>query len=187
MRILLDTHVFLWSCLTPARLSESTRRLLEDPDNEVLLSAVSSWEIAIKTVLQRLELPEPPTRYVPTRLKAMGLTPLPVEHAHALRVAQLPLHHRDLFDRLLVAQAQLENATVATGDPQFLLYDVDVVWAAAGEPPAAVHERPGRRWGRRKKSTPAVDPVRTAAREPAVAPSRSRRRPPRRSRARNAK
>ncbi len=79
-----------------------------------------------------------------------------VEHAHALRVAQLPLHHRDPFDRLLVAQSQLEDATLATGDPQFLLYDVDVLWAAAGEPPAAVHDRPRRRWGRRKTAAAKV-------------------------------
>jgi hypothetical protein len=80
----------------------------------------------------------------------MGLTPLPVEHGHALRVAQLPRHHSDPFDRLLVAQSQLEDATLATGDPQFLLYDVDVLWASADEPPAALHSRPRRRWGRRK-------------------------------------
>jgi PIN domain nuclease of toxin-antitoxin system len=152
MRILLDTHVFLWSCLEPDKISDNARGVLEDPANELLLSAASSWEIAIKAALKKLELPAPPPRYVPSRLDAMGLTPLPVEHGHALRVAQLPRHHGDPFDRLLVAQSQLEDATLATGDPQFLLYDVDVLWAAAGEPPSAVHERPRRRWGRRKSA-----------------------------------
>jgi PIN domain nuclease of toxin-antitoxin system len=153
MRVLLDTHVFLWSCLEPTKLSDIARRMLEDPANELLFSAASSWEIAIKAGMKKLELPAPPARYIPSRLDAMGLTPLPVEHGHALRVAQLPRHHGDPFDRLLIAQSQLEDATLATGDPQFLLYDVDVLWAAAGEPPSAVHDRPRRRWGRRKPAS----------------------------------
>jgi PIN domain nuclease of toxin-antitoxin system len=91
MRILLDTHVFLWACLEPDRISESARGLLEDPANDLLLSAASSWEIATKVALKKLELPAPPARYVPSRLDAMGLTPLPVEHgppcgSHSYRV-----------------------------------------------------------------------------------------------------
>lgn len=152
MRLLLDTHVFLWWFLTPEKLSDKARLLLEDPDNELLLSAASSLEIAIKSALKKLELPEPPVRYVTSRLETKGLRPLPIEHAHALRVGELPLHHRDPFDRLLIAQAQLENATLATGDPAFLLYDVDVLWAAAGDLPGAVHDKPVPR--RRKKRAP---------------------------------
>ena len=149
MRILLDTHVFLWWFLQPKRLSENARGLLGDPDNDLLVSAASSLEIAIKSALGKLELPEPPARYVSSRLRTPGITPLPVEHGHALRVAELPLHHRDPFDRLLIAQAQLEDATLATGDHWFLSYDVDVLWAAAGEPPSAVHDAP---LGRRRKT-----------------------------------
>jgi PIN domain nuclease of toxin-antitoxin system len=149
-KVLLDTHVWLWLQSSPKRLNERARTLLADPKETLLFSAASSWEIAIKYALKRLDLPEPPTVFVPKRLARGGFTPLAVEHAHALRVAQLPLHHRDPFDRLLIAQSQLEDATLATGDPQFLLYDVDILWAAAGEPPSAVHERPRRRWGRRK-------------------------------------
>mgnify|MGYP001828411845 CR=1 FL=1 len=152
MRILLDTQVFLWACHEPNRISNNARNLLEDPVNELLLSAASSWEIAVKVASEKLELPAPPARYVPSRLDAMGLTPLPVEHGHVLRVGQLPGHHNDPFDRLLIAQSQLEDAHLATGDPQFLPYDVDVVWAAAGEPPSALHGRPRRRWGRRKSA-----------------------------------
>jgi PIN domain nuclease of toxin-antitoxin system len=152
MRILLDTRVFLWACLEPNRISDSARGLLEDPANELLLSAASSWEITTKAALEKLELPAPAERYVPSRLDAMGLTPLPVEHGHALRVGQLPGHHNDPFDRLLIAQSQLEDATLATGDPQFLLYDVDLLWAAAGEPPSGLRGRPRRRWGRRGPS-----------------------------------
>jgi PIN domain nuclease of toxin-antitoxin system len=146
MRLLLDTHTWLWWQSEPSRLSEGCRALLEDPDESLLLSAASSWEIAVKFALKKLTLPEPPAQYVPKRLARAGITPLPVEHAHALRVAELPHHHRDPFDRLLIAQAQLEQATLATGDSQFLLYDVDVLWAAAGEPPSAVHES-ARQWG----------------------------------------
>jgi PIN domain nuclease of toxin-antitoxin system len=140
MRVLLDTHVWLWGLLAPNRLSPAARNVMEDPDNELLLSAASSWEISIKYALKKLKLPEPPPRYVPTRLEQSGVAPMSVEHAHALRVSELPHHHRDPFDRLLIAQSQLEGVTLATADPAFLLYDVDVLWAAAGQPPSEVHD-----------------------------------------------
>jgi PIN domain nuclease of toxin-antitoxin system len=137
---------------------------MEDTDTTLFLSAASSWEIAIKYALKKLRLPESPGRYIPTRLERGAVTALPIEHAHALRVAELPHHHRDPFDRLLIAQAQLEGATVATADPRFLLYEVDVLWAAAGEAPSAVHE--GRRpWGRGRSGRGASG--RAAARRPA--------------------
>ena len=142
-KILLDTHVWLWFFLEPKRLSSQVIGSVEDTDTTLLFSAASSWEIAIKYALNKLKLPEPPGRYIPTRLERGAVTPLPVEHAHALRVAELPLHHRDPFDRLLIAQAQLEGATLATADPRFLLYEVDVLWAGAGDAPSEVHE--GRR------------------------------------------
>lgn len=142
-RILLDTHIWLWWFLKPARVSAQAVRAMEDPETTVLFSAASSWEIAIKFALKKLKLPEPPGRYIPARLEQAAMTPLPVEHAHALHVAELPLHHRDPFDRLLIAQARLERATLVTADPRFLLYDVDVLWAAAGDPPSEVRE--GRR------------------------------------------
>ena len=159
MRILLDTHTFLWWFLTPDKLSANARGILEDPENDLLVSAATSLEIAVKSALRKLELPESPVKYVSSRLRTPGMTPLPIEHVHALRVAELPLHHRDPFDRLLIAQAQLEDATLATGDPRFLLYDVDVLWAAAGEPPGAVHDAPMGR--RRKKRAPSRTGART--------------------------
>ncbi len=152
-RILLDTRIWLWWFLEPKRLSSRAVSLMEDTDTTLYLSAASSWEIAIKYALKKLKLPEPPGRYIPTRLERGAVTALPVEHAHALRVAELPQHHGDPFDRLLIAQAQLEGATVATADPRFLLYEVDVLWAGAGEAPSEVHE--GRRpwgWGRRGRA-----------------------------------
>lgn len=130
MRVLLDTHCWLWMQSAPTRLSPDGVRVVEDPDNELLLSTVSSWEIAIKYALGRLSLPEPPARYVPDRIQSSGVIPIPVEHPHALHVATLPPHHRDPFDRLLISQAQVLGVSILTADPQFAPYDVKVLWAA---------------------------------------------------------
>jgi PIN domain nuclease of toxin-antitoxin system len=111
----------------PERFSETGRAIVEDRDNELYLSAASAWEIAIKYALGKLRLPEPPIRYVPARLDILHTMPLAVEHAHALHVASLPPHHRDPFDRLLIAQAQLEGLPVLTADPLFDRYDVSTV------------------------------------------------------------
>lgn len=126
MRYLVDTHCWLWLQASPERLAPEVVSELEDPDNELLLSAASSWEIAIKHALGKLALPEPPARYVPRRMTASGSRGLAIEHAHSLRVAELPMHHRDPFDRLLVAQAQLEKLTLLTVDRQFEKYDVEL-------------------------------------------------------------
>jgi PIN domain nuclease of toxin-antitoxin system len=127
MRILLDTQCWLWMAAAPERLSRKGRRMLEDTDNELLLSAASAWEIAIKHALGKLHLPAPPEHYVPSRTIALGTTPLAIEHAHALRVATLPAHHRDPFDRLLVAQALVDRLPVMTADAVFRRYGVDVI------------------------------------------------------------
>jgi PIN domain nuclease of toxin-antitoxin system len=108
----------------PERLSARARSLVEASENDLYMSAASAWEIAIKHSLGKLQLPEPPTRYVPSRLERMGVVPLSIEHAHALRVGTLPRHHRDPFDRLLIAQSQIEGMPVLTGDPVFSSYDV---------------------------------------------------------------
>ncbi len=115
MRLLLDTHVFLWANAEPARLAEQ-RAVLADPENELLLSAASAWEIAIKHGLGRLPLPESPVTWVPSRARALGCTLVTIEHQHALAVGQLPPLHRDPFDRLLVAQAAALGATLVTAD-----------------------------------------------------------------------
>lgn len=115
MKLLPDTHIFLWLQTEPEWLGQHLA-LVEDPRNVLLLSAVSSWEIAVKHGLGRLHLPEPPERYVPDRLRAIGATPIAVEHPHALGVARLPALHRDPFDRLLVAQAISLDATILTAD-----------------------------------------------------------------------
>lgn len=129
MKILLDTHVWLWSLSEPHRLSASTRDLLIDPKNELLLSAASAWEIAIKFALGRLPLPEPPTKFVPNRMAAQRIAPLPVTHAHALAVAELPPHHADPFDRMLIAQAQSEHCPLMSADRRLQPYAIKFLWA----------------------------------------------------------
>lgn len=126
MKVLLDTQCWLWMQASPERFSSSALRLIKNTENELLLSAASSWEIAIKTALGKLSLPMPPADYVPDRLRSSGVTGLPIEHSHALHVASLPLHHRDPFDRMLIAQAQLERLTILTADRQLSLYDVQI-------------------------------------------------------------
>ena len=129
MRLLLDTHVWLWMIAERERFDAETAGMLENSANELLLSAASSWEIAIKHALGKLTLPAPPARYVPQQIAKTGVTPLLVEHSHALRVADLPPHHRDPFDRLLVAQAELEGVTLLTADRQFEPYGIPIEWA----------------------------------------------------------
>jgi PIN domain nuclease of toxin-antitoxin system len=125
--LLLDTHVWLWLQTTPERLSDEVREQLADPVNTLLLSAASSWEIAIKYRLGKLPLPDPPAEYVPDRMRLSGVTSLPIEQMHALRVADLPDHHHDPFDRLIVAQAQELRIPIVTADEQFSAYSVELV------------------------------------------------------------
>lgn len=126
MKLLLDTHVWLWMLGEPERLSAAGRRLVASTEHELFFSAVSAWEIAVKYGLGKLTLPGPPVEIVPDRMRRTGVTPLAVLHRHALHVADLPPVHRDPFDRLLVAQAQLEELTILTADRVFGRYDVRV-------------------------------------------------------------
>lgn len=124
--ILLDTHLFLWLHADPARLG-SLRRVIEADTTELFLSPASSWEIAIKWGLGRLPLPEPPETYVPSRMRLAQVKSLPITHTHTLAVAALPDHHRDPFDRLLIAQSRTESLPLATVDPSIRLYEVDLL------------------------------------------------------------
>lgn len=128
MRYLLDTHTFLWFSTELERLSARVRNLIEDPDNEILLSYVSAWEIAIKVPLGRLRVPGHLPELIPRRLLDYGFAALPIELPHVLAVARLPLLHRDPFDRLLVCQAQIENLPILTGDGALAQYGVEVIW-----------------------------------------------------------
>ena len=131
MKILLDTHVFLWLHTERRRLGEHLA-LVEDPRNDRLLSAVSSWEIAIKHRLGRLPLPEPPQHYVPSRMRAIGAVALPIEHSHALAVAALEPLHKDPFDRLLVAQAGALDVPILTADAAIAQYGVRTLLVGNG-------------------------------------------------------
>jgi len=128
MKVLLDTHVFLWWITDDPRLSSRAREIIADGANEVFLSAASGWEIAIKAKLGRLRLPDVPERFIPEQLRLNAIETLPVQMSHALHVYKLPDHHRDPFDRLLIAQAQLEKLPVLTADPQISRYPVKVIW-----------------------------------------------------------
>jgi PIN domain nuclease of toxin-antitoxin system len=125
MRLLLDTHVLLWAVGMSARLSAATRQTLEAPDNEVYYSAANLWEIAIKSSLRRTDFQVDPERLL-TVLPTMDLTELPVTARHAVAVARLPPLHRDPFDRLLIAQSQVEPMILLTNDELLVQYGTSV-------------------------------------------------------------
>jgi len=128
MKALLDTHAFLWWITDDQRLSSRVREIIADKANEILFSAASAWEIAIKTGLGRLQLPADPEIFISEQLELNAIEALPVRIGHALHVYQLPSYHRDPFDRLLIAQAQLEKLPILTADPQISRYPVEVIW-----------------------------------------------------------
>lgn len=113
----------------PERFSSKALKLLEDTGNDLYLSAVSAWEIAIKHALGKLPLPMPPREYMLSRMETSDIQALPITHSHALQVAELPAHHRDPFDRLLVVQANLERLKLLTADAKISDYDVEVIEA----------------------------------------------------------
>ena len=128
MRALLDTHAFLWWTLDDPRIPNRAREFLADPDNELVFSAASAWELAIKAQLGKLRLPADVGQFIREQLDLNAMVTLSVELSHALYVVNLPLHHRDPFDRLLVAQSRLENLPIVTGDPLIAQYQVETIW-----------------------------------------------------------
>ncbi len=128
MNCLLDTHVFLWWIMDREELSRKARDLIADPGNDVFLSAASCWEMAIKATLGRLELPMRPDRFIAGQLAVNHFSALPVTVAHACAVHDLPNHHKDPFDRMLIAQATVEKLTLITGDPVMTQYGIPLVW-----------------------------------------------------------
>jgi len=127
-RLLLDTHAFLWFVFDDERLSETVAALIEDPAIEKILSIASLWEIAIKVSLGKLELGTSLDRFFATEIEGRDLELLAITNAHLIRVAGLPFHHRDPFDRLIIAQAAIEGLPIATGDSCFTPYGVMVAW-----------------------------------------------------------
>lgn len=128
MKVLIDTHTFLWWNTEAPQLSARAREIIADGRNEVFLSAASAWEIAIKTAKGKLTLPEDPARYVVSRMGLYRFQALPVQVSHALRVYDLPRHHDDPFDRLLIAQSQIEGLPLITADTEIKKYEVEILW-----------------------------------------------------------
>ena len=128
MKYLLDTVIFLWSLDPFEKLNRAAQNILVENKDELYLSAATSWEISIKVGVGKLQLPEPPQQYVPNRMSTHGFRGLQVTHRHALAVSELPLHHKDPFDRLLIAQARSENLVLMTADAEFKKYPVEILW-----------------------------------------------------------
>ena len=128
MRLLLDTHAFLWAADGSDRLSPRALGILEDPANELFLSAASAYEIGVKAARGRLGLPDTPASFVVTRMAVFDIHELPVTASHALAASSLPPHHQDPWDRLLVAQAQHERVPILTRDRRIGEYDVETIW-----------------------------------------------------------
>lgn len=124
MKLLLDTHAFLWFIGGDERLSPRARELLEDMNNDAYLSIASVWEMAIKISLGRLQLLQPFETFIPYQLSLNRIGLLAITLSHAARVATLPFYHRDPFDRLLVAQAQVEQMSIVSSDPAFDAYGI---------------------------------------------------------------
>ncbi len=128
MRTLVDTHVVLWAASAPDRLSSTARALLEDSEAEILVSAVSTAEIAIKHAIGRLTLPCPIRALIGDLFTVGGFAALPFHHAHAVELAELPPIHGDPFDRMLIAQAKAEGLPLLTADAIIPQYPIQVVW-----------------------------------------------------------
>lgn len=128
MRFLLDTHTFLWWVWDAPELSSKARKILGNTENECLLSLASSWEIAIKLSLGKLTLASGIERFIPEQLSANGFRQLGIDFRHVARVATLPFHHRDPFDRLLAAQAMEEKLVIVSADAVFQKYGVKRIY-----------------------------------------------------------
>ncbi len=128
MKILLDTHAFLWWITDDPKLSELARQIIGNGENTLFLSAASTWEIAIKARLGRLKIPDPPDRFISEQMHQNAIQGLPIQISHTLHVYHLPPHHQDPFDRILIAQAQLEALTLLSSDRLMGKYKLKVIW-----------------------------------------------------------
>ncbi len=130
MKLLLDTQLWLWIFSSPERLNSAAIDAISDETNEILLSVASIWELGIKVAIGKLSIPEPIDAYLAKRLVSLRANPLDITATHALRAASLPLHHKDPFDRMLIAQAQTDGITIATTDVTFHQYPATpILWA----------------------------------------------------------
>ncbi len=128
MKMLLDTHAFIWWDSAPDKLSPQARTACEDRTNLLLLSVASAWEMQIKLELGKLHLRLPLAEVIATQQQTNDLQVLPVGLRHVLALQGLPIHHKDPFDRLLIAQANVEEATLISHDPLFARYPLKLLW-----------------------------------------------------------
>jgi PIN domain nuclease of toxin-antitoxin system len=128
MRVLLDTNSFLWFISGSNRLSIDAQRFIADLDNQLVLSLASLWEIAIKISIGKLELLQPFDQLIPQQLKENDIHVMPIELSHLTKILGLPFHHRDPFDRLIIAQALTEGLSVISPDIVFSKYSVKLIW-----------------------------------------------------------
>lgn len=128
MRALLDTHAFIWWASDDESLTPVARNAIGDRANEVFLSAASTWEMAIKIAIGKLTLRLPLSDFVLSQISQYQFRQLPITYSHTYKVRELPLLHRDPFDRLLIAQAMVENLVILTADHAFQPYGVTILW-----------------------------------------------------------
>ena len=128
MRLLLDTHTFIWLDNAPDRLSQQVRSAIEDMDNSLLLSMVSIWEIQIKVQLGKLDIQNSVANLVERQLEINEIELLPITLPHIFELSNLPFHHRDPFDRLLISQARVDALALVTNDEDISKYSVNVLW-----------------------------------------------------------
>jgi len=128
MRLLLDTHTLIWMAAQHHKLSDKARDLILDTENELFLSVASIWEMSIKAGLGKLILQQPIAQIIHEQVQMNGLQIMNIEAAHALAVGSLPRHHHDPFDRLIIAQSQLENLTILGCDSAMNAYDIKKIW-----------------------------------------------------------
>lgn len=126
-RYLLDTNIWIWLNGMPEKIGADVLRVIERPQCNLFLSAVSGWEVAVKYAAGKLTLPRAPEQFFAERIQALGIEIVPIELRHTFAAANLPMHHRDPFDRLLVAQAQLENLTLISADQMLKKYDCELL------------------------------------------------------------
>jgi PIN domain nuclease of toxin-antitoxin system len=135
LKLLLDTHCWLWWLSEPHKLTSSMQQAISHPDNKLFLSVASIWEIAIKVAIGKLTIPQSLSKLVVEQLPQDGINTLDIRAIHALKIEELPVHHQDPFDcealptgdRILIAQAICENLTIVTGDRQFIAYPVSLI------------------------------------------------------------
>jgi len=128
MRLLLDTCVFIWLTSEPSRISDNAAAVLNDADNELMLSHVSVWEICLKAGAGKLTLPDETDRWISDQVAAWNLTELEIDYQSLTGTLRLPDHHRDPFDRLLISQADVHSLSMVSPDPWIAKYTADLVW-----------------------------------------------------------